>query len=113
MIGQSAGLDDAVDEAKANAEEQGGPLPVACPTGEGAEKISIEHEHGEPENDERQQRRDAVEEEVAQRAVSEAGVVGNDAVERGKKGGESVFAQEEAESDRRRDQVVARVAGAT
>ena len=50
-------------------------------------------------DDERQQRRDAVQEDEAERAMAEAGVVGDDAVEAGEEGGEGVLAEEEDEGD--------------
>ena len=56
-------------------------------------------EDAEPEQHQRQQRRDAVQEDEAEWAMAEAGVVGDDAVEAREEGGECALADEEDERE--------------
>ena len=58
-----------------------------------------------PDEDQRQKRGDAVQEDEAKGAVAEAGIVRDDAVEPGEEGGEGMFAQEECKGDGGADEV--------
>jgi hypothetical protein len=94
-------LDDAVDEAEEDAGEEGGALPVLR---EG-EVAGAQCEQGKPDEDKRKQRRDAVHQNEAERAMAEAGVIGDAAVKSAEESGERVFAEEKCEADDGSDEV--------
>ena len=101
VVRQSPCLDDAVHGAEEYAKQQGIPPKLAgraSPPGQ-------QRKHCQPGEHQRKQRGDAVQQDETQRAVAEAGVVGNERVQGGKKRGKSAFPQQEHEDDRERDRI--------
>jgi hypothetical protein len=102
VVGEGAGLQDAVDKAEDDAGGEECTIYVEAGAKEGG---TIEREDGEPDDYERKQGREAVQENVAERAVSEAGVVGDEGVESAKERGERAGPDEKGDDKGGSDEI--------